>query len=220
MPTGTGSGMDQCSRDVRVVELLVGAVADRDDDVVRLQHVLDRCRHGLLEVQAVAAADGDRPRMDPACGVGAGRYRGDGADRCPAGGGKLGTGRVAGADEDDPRRRATAALLPDRSGRRPGEWIVQSELKVAAPPVALGADPADHPGLLQDPEMVRHQVRGQTELGAQLTRRGIAGDQAVDNSEPQRFAQGGEQGDPAILRTIQVLNSRYCLLNFYCLKYG
>ena len=58
--------------------------------------------------------------------------------------------------------------------RRRGRGIVESQLNVAAAPVAFGADPADHAGLLQDPEMVGQQVGAQPEL-AELAGRGVAG---------------------------------------------
>jgi hypothetical protein len=60
----------------------------------------------------------------------------------------------------------------------------------------------DHASLLQNAEMMRHQIRGQPELGSQLTWRGIARDQAINDGEPERFPQGGEHGDSAILGTV------------------
>ena len=79
----------------------------------------------------------------------------------------LGTGRVARTDEHDPRRsrHGSCGCRTGHAGG-PDQRIVHSELKVAAPAVALGADPADHPGLLQYPEMMCHQVRGQAKFGS------------------------------------------------------
>ena len=162
-----GDGPVQASE--RWGQLLVGEVADRDDEVVRGQHLLGEAGGRGVDDEAVAPGGGDRTGVDA---VGRVRTGGDGRHGAapavvPLGGGQLGAGRVAGADEGE-APGVGPRLAP--GGDEPGDDGVGRQREVVTPPVALRPQPAHHARCEERADVVGHQVAGHAEHVRELLR--------------------------------------------------
>ncbi len=151
----------------RAGEFFVGGVADGDHEVVRLGHVLQCARPGGAEGEAVPVRGGDRAGLDGVCRVGAGRGCRDVAGVVPEGGGELGAGGVAGADEHHP---------PHPEPRRRGQprERVGGEVQVGAAPVGLRPSAHQESGVLELVQVMREQAGRDSQPGLQLDRGDIA----------------------------------------------
>ena len=181
------------------VEFFVGVVADGDDEVGGIEPVVECGRSGVGQVQAVAGGDGDGAGVDSCRRVGAGGDGRDGAEAVPGGGGELGAGGVGAADEHHPARRGLGGLT-GQGGADDG--VVEAQLDVAAAPVALGADPPDHPGGFEHLEVVGEQVGAQAERLGEVAGGGVAGDELIGQGEADRFTERRVHRGPLFERSI------------------
>ena len=180
-PTGTGSGMDQCT-----------ARGSPSSSWARSHTVTTRspsCRTSLMwrgrsrgSARRWRCGGGDGAGIDRLGRVRAGRYRRDGAGPAPQRGGQVGAGRVGGAHEQHPQRRAGCR------GSQPVQGA-GDQLQVGAAAVALGPTAGDEPGLLQRVQVVRQQVGRHGQHYSQLGRGRVARKQRVGDLQPRRIGQ-------------------------------
>ena len=188
--TRTGSGIDQCNRSLLGRRVLRGRCRrPRRPSPRRRSTSSMPAGFDPAQPQPVPPAGRDRPRVDPHRGVGAGRRGRDRADRVPPGRRQLRAGRVRGAHEHHPRHRAAGSRPAGPLSGRPDDRVVQAQLHVAAPLVALGPDPADHPGLFQDLQVVGEQVGWPTRPPRPAHRVRRRPGEPVHDRQPHRFTQ-------------------------------
>jgi hypothetical protein len=89
--------------------------------------------------------------------------------------------------------------------------VFDPEPDIAATTVALTLVAADDPGGLEHPEVVRQQVRRQSEQPGQLAGRQIVEYQVIDDMQPDRVAQCGVKPRP--LSDVRQLDPRGYMLN-------
>ena len=182
-------GPARTSGSAQAGQFLVGVVADGHDEVPLARHLVQPARRKVCEVQAVTAGDLDGAPGDAVRGVRSRRRRGDFADLLPEGGGQLGPGAVARADEQD----AAGPVFG------PGHQAFQGaggKPDVAAAPVGFGAVAGCQPGLFQRAQVVGEQVRRHPQLCLQLRRGEVPEGQQVDDAQPRGIGEGRVLGYP------------------------
>ena len=133
-------------------QLLVGVVADRDDQVVVRQDVVKPSRSLWPHRQVVTPCSGDRPGMNAFCGMRTRRRRPHRTAAVPDGRGELTACGVLSAHEHHPARPA-----PSSGHHRLKRTVVETEIGTA--PVGFGSGASDQTGILEHTQVVSHKVR-------------------------------------------------------------
>ena len=116
-PVQPGKGM---------AELLVGVVADGDDEIIVVKDIVEALGAVAFDAESVALGGGDGPRMDAWAGMSSSRGGWNVAPLIPAGGGELRAGRVCRAHEHHPGTSGEIVGDAAGNGGRPNGWAVKS----------------------------------------------------------------------------------------------
>ena len=185
LPTGTGSGTDQCR-----------AAVSASSSCARSQTVITRSpgcwtstrsrgRVRLARWQSAPLGYGDGAWIDGLGGVSARGGSRDVAECMPQQGGELGPGGVGGTDEEHSGRNLNGPASECRYG-------VGHQLEVGAPPVALGTQPPHQSGADEHVEVMGQQVAADAQLSGQVRGESVTGGQLLDDAQPHRVTEGGE----------------------------
>jgi hypothetical protein len=144
------------------IELLVRAIADRDDQPsLPPSYVGQATRSSAGQLQSGPTGRAESTRMDSVCRMGPGRLRGRVDELIPQCCRELAARRIRGTDEQ--RRPRPALVLRQHVGE---DVPVQAE--VTATSVSVRARPRDESGGFEHVEMMSEQVRRDPEPGLEL----------------------------------------------------